>query len=119
LLGSDWFDLIVDAAQGDTPGGRTPIEYAQAIADAGLGDGFLQVVEIEPRMPVRREGKPPRGHEYPLPLSQTAGPGNCLVDAYEARIWAELEEPEIIILELPGLALAIEVSNGDNALCDT
>jgi len=119
FIGSDWFDLIVDAAQAFSPDAPDPREYAQALVDAGLGPGTLQVVAIEPRVPVRRIGKPQRGHEYILALVGTLEPGTDVVAAYEARIRAEQERPETITLELAGLTLTIEVSYDDPPpLCD-
>jgi hypothetical protein len=114
FVGSDWFDLIVDAVLAGKPGAGTPVEYAQAIVDAALGEGVLEVVEIEPREPVWWQDKPPRGHKYGPPALQTAAPGTCVVDAYEARIQAAQGEPELIVLELPGLTLALGIEVADS-----
>jgi len=118
FIGSEWFDLIVDAVLAGKPGAGTPLEYVQAIVDGALGEGVLEVVEIEPRETVWWQDRPPRGHQYGPSALQTAAPGTCVVEAYEARIRAVQEEPELIVLELPGFSLAIEVGNGDT-LCDT
>jgi hypothetical protein len=117
FLASDWFDLMIDAIQAGSAGAHSPSEYAQAIVDEALGDSLLVVDLEEPQEIVRRDGRRMRGHSYLPALSQTAPPGTRLLETYGSHIRAEQGQPEVLILELPGLALAIEVSNGD-ALCD-
>ncbi|NIV32720.1 MAG: hypothetical protein GWN58_25730, partial [Anaerolineae bacterium] len=118
FLASDWFDVIVDGIQAEGRSGRTSLECAQAVVDAVWGPGVLEAVEVTPREPVCRHGKPPHGYEYLAPVADAAEPGTDIIEVYEARIRAEQERPDLIVLELPGCTLAIEVSDG-HTLCDT
>jgi hypothetical protein len=118
FLASDWFEQIIDSLQAlapHVPYARTALEYVQLCIDAALGEGVLEAYELDtPQGVIRRAmHRGMRGHTYMQPIAAMAPAGTDVLDEYESHIRAEQEEPEMIVLELPGFGLAIEVGDGN------
>ena len=101
FLSSDWFDLMIDSILESDPNRRAPVEYAQDMIDHAYGQGQIEVVPGGGEEIRRREGRRPRGMFYVRAISETAKPGDDILDEYNHIIALEQVSPDLVVILVP------------------